>query len=102
MVKEIIWTEDGLASFEAIITYLLLHFTEKEVERFVTQAYQKIQFITDNPTVYPLTKKKKNIRSTSIHKKTRIFYRYKAKESKVELLLFWDVRRSSASMNKLL
>ncbi len=61
MAKEIIWSERADRSFNNIIDYLLTHFTEREVSRFILKVNDKISFIRINPNMYPAAIKRKNI-----------------------------------------
>jgi len=90
MVKEIIWTERAYRPFENIIDYLLTHFSEREVSRFILKVNDKIGFIASNPRMYPAAVKRKNIHGTSILRRTRMFYQYYPRKKSVAILL-WDM-----------
>jgi plasmid stabilization system protein ParE len=102
MVKEIIWSEKADKSFNNIIDYLLKHFTEREVSRFVLKVNDKINFIRTNPNMYPAAIKRKNIRSTSILHRTKMFYQFFPRKKLVIILLFWDMRQDSKELKRLL
>lgn len=93
MVKEIIWTERAHRSSENIIDYLLTYFSEREVSRFISKVNDKIGFIASNPRMYPPAVKRKNIHSTSILRRTKMFYQYYPRKKSIAILLFWDMRQ---------
>ncbi len=102
MVEEIIWSERAEKSFQNIIDYLLTHFTEREASRFILKVKDKISFININPMMYPAAIKRKNIHSTSILRRTKMFYQYYPRKKLVLILLFWDMRQDPKQLRSLL
>lgn len=61
MAFQIIWTLDAIHSFNAVVKYLELNFTEKEINRFVDKVNHKLTLAMSNPNMYRRSTKFHNV-----------------------------------------
>jgi plasmid stabilization system protein ParE len=101
MVCKIIWTHDGLQSFEEVIIYLKNNFTDKEVQRFAAKVNEKLSFVQSNPHMYRRSKKFSNVHFTIILKKVLLVYRAKPRKKVIEVLQFWNGKRNPGTFKYL-
>jgi plasmid stabilization system protein ParE len=94
MVKEVIWQNEALKEFEKIKNYLRENFGKKSVENYIRSLDKKILSIQSNPSLYPLTSKRNNVRKAVMHKRLVIFYKYKPILKEIHILSLWDTRRN--------
>jgi plasmid stabilization system protein ParE len=91
MAKKISWTPESEKTFEAILTYLKTHWTEKEIRSFVAATYKTIDTIAKQPLLFRKTKKP-DIHEALITKHNLLLYRIK--EHQIDLITFWDTRKN--------
>ena len=91
MAKEIKWTPAAEDTFEKIINYLRLKWTEREVINFINSSNKIIFYISENAQMFRQSKKQ-NIREAVVTKHNLLLYRIKPKH--IELLVFWDTRKN--------
>ena len=96
---EIIWTPKALSSIEEISHYILLKFTEKEVQQFISDTEKTIKTISNFPKSFPTSgiKKLKFSRKAIIHPHSSLLYRIENNNA-IILLLFWDNRKDPATI----
>ena len=90
MGKEIIWSSRAIESFNRIIEYLEINWTEKQINSFVEKTEHTLQIISSGKVKFK-SSKKKNIFEVLITKHNLLLYR--EKKNKVELILFYDTRQ---------
>ncbi len=83
MALEIIWTKRAETGYAKIIHYLEIHFTEKEVRRFVRQSHEFFELLSKYPEMLESTGKQKNVHRGPINKYTILTYRIKPQKSKL-------------------
>lgn len=49
MALEIVWTKRAETGYAKIIEYLEIHFTEKEIRKFVRQSHQFFELLSQYP-----------------------------------------------------
>ena len=84
------WTLRAKADYIAILEYLDVNWTKKELQKFTNKTNAIIVQIAENPQAFP-SSKRKDIRKCGLIKQVSIYYRIKKNE--IELLTFWDNRR---------
>ena len=57
MAKEISWTNEAEDTFEKIIAYLKVKWTEREVVNFINATNKTISYISENPLMFRQLKK---------------------------------------------
>ncbi len=91
MAKEIKWTTEAEDTFNAVINYLKVKWTEREITIFISSANKIISYISDRPLMFRQSKKQ-NIREAVVTKHHLLLYRVKPHH--IELLTFWDTRKN--------
>ncbi len=85
------WTPRAWQTFKANIDYLQEAWTEKEISSFVVLVDKKLNNLSKNPEIgNPRNKKHQNIRSTLVHKRVLLVYKYKPLKKEIDLLVFWN------------
>ncbi|CAN5364102.1 hypothetical protein BH10BAC1_BH10BAC1_03020 [soil metagenome] len=91
MAKEVKWTSEAQDTFDKIIAYLEVKWTDKEVSNFINSTNKIIFYISENSQMFRESKKQ-NIREAVVTKHNLLLYRIKPKH--IELLTFWDTRKN--------
>jgi len=91
MAKKIIWTPESEKTFEAILSYLDTHWSEKEKRNFITATHKNIEIITKQPFLFRKTKNP-DIHEVLITKHNLLIYRIK--DHTIDLITFWDTRKN--------
>lgn len=89
-VASINWTNRSLQNAISVKRYLLLNFSEKEVESFFALLNSFEIAVRAFPKLYPLSSSKKGIRRAVLSKVVSVFYRVKS--NNVEVLAIIDNR----------
>jgi hypothetical protein len=92
MALTIIWSPKSEKTFAKIVNYILQHFTEQEVKKFITEVNKKLEVISLFPESYPISPLNKKIHRCVIHKLTSMVYRYDEEKQLIEIVMFWDNR----------
>ncbi len=92
MALTIIWSPKSQKTFDKIIIYILNHFTEREVKKFIAEVNGKLETIVSFPKAYPKSKQNKKLHHCVINKFTSMVYRYEEEKQTIEIVLFWDNR----------
>jgi plasmid stabilization system protein ParE len=87
MAKIVIWTLEAEETFDAVIEYLAIKWTEREIVHFVNATNRVIELISEHPRMYRATNRK-NIREALITPHNLLVY--KIYPNRIDLLMFWD------------
>jgi plasmid stabilization system protein ParE len=93
MALKVIWSPQAVETFSEIINYLQNKWTEKEIKNFVQKSNSIIEHICENPYLYKVSLKKKNLHKAFIFKPVSLVYRYKPRKQEIELVTFWINRK---------
>ena len=96
---KISWTPTAKKTYFAVLDYLEEAWTEKEVLNFIEEVNTLLIQISNNPEMFHLSLKKKNIRKGLITKHNSLYYRIKPRKKELELLTFWDNRQNPGKIN---
>ncbi len=91
MTKAVVWTPEAEATFDAIIKYLEVDWTDKEITYFINSTERVIKLVSEHPKMYRKTNKK-HIHKALITPHNLLIY--KIYSSRIDLLTFWDTRKS--------
>ncbi|TVP53286.1 MAG: type II toxin-antitoxin system RelE/ParE family toxin [Mongoliibacter sp.] len=69
---EIFWSERSKSDLENILNYLDNNWTEKETRSFIQKLDKRINLISLNPLLFPVSLKKSNVRRSVLTKHTTI------------------------------
>jgi len=91
---EIKCTDKAEESFSSIIDYLSNNWSQREVENFVQKIYKVIDYIRQNPYMYVVSTKRKDVRRALVGKLTSLLYIVRERKQEIELVLFWNNRKN--------
>ena len=91
------WSVRALADLENIIDYLKRNWTEREVRNFAKRLDKRLKLIAENPRLFPMTRKRVNVRKSVLTKHTVIYYQ--ANNTSVIVISLFDPRQSPKKLN---
>jgi plasmid stabilization system protein ParE len=89
----IIWTKRALKTYFKVSDYLQEEWGESVVRNFAQEVENLLTEIKENPLMFEVSKKYKNVRKGFATEHNNVFYRIKPRKKQIELLIFWDNRR---------
>ena len=89
---KLMWSDRALADLKNTIDYLTETWTSKEIRNFAQRLEKRLNLISDNPTLFPQTTRRKNVRKSVLTKHTVIYY--KAKSNVVTIVALFDPRQN--------
>jgi plasmid stabilization system protein ParE len=96
MAYEVIWSAEAESSFEQIISYLEFAWSDSEIKKFVTEANRTISIISKKPHLFKQSEKT-GVHQVMIGKQNMLLYDVNERDKRIELLSFWDGRKSPES-----
>ena len=93
---KLFWSERALGDLRNIIDYLTENWTIKEVRTFAKKLDKRLEIITINPRLFPLTKKRKNVRRSVLTRQTVIYY--ETTENIVTVITLFDPRQDPSKI----
>ncbi len=90
---KIVWTDCALDELAGTIEYLEKYFTEKELKKLAREIEKKLNLISENPLIFPVSDKI-NLRKVVVEKYNTLYYRIK--EEGIEIISFFSNRQSPA------
>ncbi len=100
MSYTILWMPEALLTFEERITYLKIHWTEKEIKRFKERVKNYLEILKEEPLIGKRPGKLKNVHMGLIIKQVSIIYRVKVITKEIELISFIDNRQNPKKIKK--
>lgn len=97
MALEIVWTKRAETGYDNIINYLEVHFTEKEIRKFVRESNEFFDLLSEYPELLQKTGKQKNVHRGPINKHTIVTYRIKPRKKQIELINIRSSRQKTLS-----
>ena len=97
---KVIWTFEAERSFNAILEYLLLFWTQKEVLGFIENVDHTIYSISKQPKMFKISSYDTQSREGFITKHTTMFYRIL--DDAIEIEYFWGNFQNPDKIKKLL
>ncbi|RXF72589.1 type II toxin-antitoxin system RelE/ParE family toxin [Arcticibacter tournemirensis] len=95
MSYSITWSPTARITYYQVLEYLDERWTIKEIEAFISRTEEVINYICDNPLLYPYSKES-DIHKCVVVKQVRLFYRVRT--DNIELLVFWDNRQDPVKL----
>ena len=89
----VIWTQRALKTYCKVADYLKEEWGNAVVENFGNEVERVIREIKENPNIFEVSKKYKNVRKGFVTEHNSLFYRIKPRKKEIELLIFWDNRQ---------
>jgi len=96
IVEEIHWTDSAKSSFDKIVEYLKLNWTEREVEKFVKRTEEVLSALRSYPEMCRPSNKRKDTRIAILNKHTQMVYHYKPRKKEIVVMLFWGMKQNPA------
>jgi len=88
----IIWSDEAKNNLLCIIDYFETNWNEKGLRNFFEKFEKTLQLISQNPQIFRLTNKRKNVRKCVFSKQTSIYYKFE--NNKVYLITLFDNRQN--------
>jgi len=92
MDYKIFWSEEALLNFEDILHYLAFTWSEREINNFKKLLNQRIEFIKQNPYIFPKSPYNPSLRKAVINKQTSVYYKI---ENQIVYLAYLFVNRKN-------
>lgn len=86
------WSDRALADLENIISYLAENWTKKEIQNFARGLNKRLDLIIINPSLFPKTAKRKNVRRSVLTKHTVIYY--ETNRNVINVITLFDSRQN--------
>lgn len=93
---KLLWSDRASDDLRNIMDYLSENWTQKEIKKFAKRLEKRLQIIVINPRLYPLTKKRKNLRRSVLTKQTIIYYQ--VTEDTITIAALFDARRNPSKL----
>ena len=91
MKYSIEWTTEAEITYDEIIFSIEQKWTQREVVIFIKRTEEVLNYIKQNPTLYPFSKKSK-IHRAVVSSQTNLYY--EVKHDRIILLSFWINRKN--------
>ena len=91
-MKKVIWSRTAIESLNRLVNFIDNKWEKKVADNLLDEIDNTILQIAQNPEMFQLFSKKKNIRRCVIKKRTLMFYRNS--HSEIHILQFADVRQN--------
>jgi len=92
MALQIKWTANALEDYEKIVGYLIQEWSAQIAEKFIEIIEARLETLSNYPYLGLASEKEPSIRSISLTKHNRLYYRMTA--SAIEVLDIFDTRQS--------
>jgi plasmid stabilization system protein ParE len=89
----LIWSLRALKTYFKVSDYLQEEWGDSVVRNFAGEVEKLIREIQENPLMFEVSKKYKNVRKGFVTEHNTMFYRVKSKKEEIEILIFWDNRQ---------
>ncbi len=94
MAYKIVWSPEAIITFEAIVEYISVNFTNKEVASFINTINRRLLAMSFFPKTSRTLSRTSRRRKAVIHKRTVLIYTIKERKKEIELLSFYDTRQN--------
>lgn len=83
------WTTKAKSSFQKNLDYLAEEWTVKVLNDFIDRVDEILSRIEENPLLYPVYDRHRNIHKCVVHKRIALYYRV-FDNNNVDLIVFWN------------
>ena len=97
MKLEIIWSPRAEMEFADILSYINSEWNEKVVLNFINSLDGVLIQLSENPLMFPLFDKKREIRKCVLNKRVILFYRLR--NENIELVSLFNTRQNPRKIN---
>ncbi len=99
MIKKLRWTPKAISSFENTLKYIGTSWSNREVEKFITDTSIVLKNISQFPQMYVKLSSMK-LNKAPINNIISLIYR--EKHSCIEILFFWNNRQSPSKLTNII
>lgn len=98
----IVWSEKAGETFQRNIDYLKAHWTQAEVDKFISRVFEYLEVLSNEPFIARKTYKTKNTYIGVIIPHISVVYRVRPRKGLLEIVTFIDNRQSRKKNNRFL
>lgn len=88
---KILWTDHALSELKDTIEYLEENWNDRELQNFSPELDHTIELISKKPTIFQVSKMKKNVRRAVVAKFNNLYYQ--ENNDTIEILSFFSNRQ---------
>ncbi len=88
MTYPVIWLPEAESTFKQNLDYLGDEWSTQVKANFLTRVDETISLVSTNPNLYPVHRKKDQVRKCVVHPRITLYF--KVKNEKVYLIIFWN------------
>lgn len=92
----LLWSDRALEDLQNIISHLTKNWTQKEIKKFFRKLDKRLEFIQENPKLFPITRRRGNIRRSVLTPQTTIYYQ--ASRNVVTIIALFDNRQNPSKL----
>lgn len=93
---KLFWSDRALGDLRNILDYLAVAWTQNEVKAFAKKLDKRLEIIRINPRLFPLTKKRKNVRRSVLTRQTVIYY--ETSGNTINIIALFDSRQDPSKV----
>ena len=93
---KLFWSDRALGDLRNITDYLTENWTQNELRTFAKKLDKRLEIISLNPRLFPLTKKRKNVRKSVLTRQTVIYY--ETTKNIVTIIALFDPRQDPSKL----
>lgn len=95
MSYQVIWTPLAEDDYSELLEFIDKNYGVDSALEFMDKTDATIERILKFPSIYPISKKRKNVRKAIVTKQTSFLYSIKKVKNEIWILEFWDNRKDS-------
>ncbi|HEY4650416.1 MAG TPA: type II toxin-antitoxin system RelE/ParE family toxin [Pontibacter sp.] len=92
MSYPIFWSDEAVKNLEAILSYLSVKWSEKEVMKFKSRLAEQLTIVSKFPTVFPASPSVPRLRKAVLTRQTIIFYEFR--DQQIFIAYLFDSRKN--------
>jgi plasmid stabilization system protein ParE len=89
--KEIRWSEEAELTYERVLEYLQAKWTQREINNFIHQTEEVLEYISQSPKMFRKTNRK-NVHEALVTPHNLLAYKIYTRH--ITLIAFWDTRKN--------
>lgn len=95
---EMRWSKESKVQLASIVLYLREKWTEKEVNKFLTQIREFEKIVVKFPEIYPESNKKSGLRRAVLSKQNSVIYKIDREKVFIRVYTIFDNRKHPAKL----
>jgi plasmid stabilization system protein ParE len=98
VVQSVSWSTSAKASFNKIIEYLAVNWSQKEIANLIIRTEEIITILKSYPEMGRPSAKRKGVRIFLLNRHTQIIYFYKPLKKEIVILHFWGMKQNPSKL----